>query len=194
MQIKLHGKYGARNGAVVTIVDHTPEDLVYPYRASDGHVYTSTGRWYSDGQESSHDLMVDLTAPNKIPDPIMQANAALGRKDDSNKLDLTLLFDDCPHALEAVAEVLQWAITKKQPKPYERGSWQHVEDFQRRYRAAMLRHTLGAAKSHMGGNGGATVGGIEAQRDKETGLLELAHIATDAIFQLEMAIRKEKGI
>lgn len=112
-----------------------------------------------------------------------------GRKDDSQKLDLTLLFDDCPHALEAIAEVLQWAVTKKQPVPYARGSWQGVEPFQQRYRAAELRHVLGAAKEAI-----AKRIPIEETRDEETGLLQLAHIATDAVFQLEMAIRKLKGI
>ncbi len=121
------------------------------------------------------------------PDPT-QAGTPQGRKDDSGKLDITLLFDDLPHALEAVTEVLQWAITKKQPQPYERGSWQGVEDFQRRYRAAQLRHMLGAAKAAKAGTP------YEEARDHETGLLELAHIATDALFQLEKAIRAQKGI
>jgi len=112
-----------------------------------------------------------------------------GRKDDTGKLDLTLLFDDCPHALEAVAEVLQWAVTQKLPVPYTRGSWQGVEPFQPRYRAAMYRHQMGAAKAVLLGGSGT----YEGARDAETGLLELAHIATDAIFQLEMAIRKEKA-
>ena len=113
-----------------------------------------------------------------------------GRKDDSGKLDITLLFDDMPHALEAVAEVLQWAITKKQPTPYERGSWQHVSDFQQRYRAAQLRHQLAAAKEAITRHVDST-----HTRDAETGLLQLAHIATDALFQLEMAVRdiKENG-
>lgn len=113
------------------------------------------------------------------------AQPAAGRKDDGGKLDVTLLFNDLPHAIEAVTEVLQWAITKKQPKPYERGSWQHVPDFQRRYQAAQLRHELNRAKSAIAG---------KPETDHETGLLELAHVATDALFRLEMAIRKTKGL
>lgn len=115
------------------------------------------------------------------------ATSVPGRKDDTGKLDITLLFDDCPHALEAITEVLQWAITKKQPTPYVRGSWQGVEPFQVRYRAAQLRHMLNAAKV------GVLLGGSvpsHLARDQETGLLELAHIATDAVFQLEMACRE----
>lgn len=123
-----------------------------------------------------------------IGDARSSAVAAPGRKDDTGKLDITLLFDDCPHALEAVAEVLQWAITKKQPEPYRRGSWQGVQPFQQRYRAAQLRHMLGGAKSALLG----AVPASEFARDHETGLLELAHIATDAMFQLEMACRELK--
>lgn len=115
--------------------------------------------------------------------------AATGRKDDGDKLDVTLFFDDLPHAIEAVTEVLQWAIAKKQPVPYERGSWQHVTDFQRRYRGAHLRHQLNAAKAVKVGSAYS----VEQARDAETGLLELAHIATDAMFMLEKAVRAAKG-
>lgn len=117
--------------------------------------------------------------------PFAPSQPAAGRKDDGGKLDVTLLFNDLPHAIEAVTEVLQWAITKKQPKPYERGSWQHVPDFQRRYQAAQLRHELNRAKSAIAG---------KPETDHETGLLELAHVATDALFRLEMAVRKAKGL
>ena len=117
--------------------------------------------------------------------PTQSSGVVTGRKDDSGKLDVTLLFDDMPHALEAVTEVLQWAITKKQPVPYERGSWQGVEDFQRRYRGAQLRHELNRSKSKLAGKPAV---------DHETGLRELAHIATDALFRLEMACRAEKGL
>jgi hypothetical protein len=110
-----------------------------------------------------------------------------GRKDDSGKLDVTLFFDDLPHAIEAVTEVLQWAVTKKQPLPYRRGSWQGVEDFSRRYRGAQLRHMLNRAKAIKAGDAGEPA-------DAETGLMELAHIATDAMFLLEMAVRKAKGL
>jgi hypothetical protein len=117
------------------------------------------------------------------------AAPAAGRKDDGGKLDVTLFFDDLPFAIEAVTEVLQWAVTKKQPTPYERGSWQGVDDFQRRYRAAQLRHELNRAKA-LKGNAVPT----GEPTDAETGLMELAHIATDALFRLEMAVRHQKGI
>lgn len=113
-----------------------------------------------------------------------------GRKDDGGKLDVTLFFDDLPHAIEAVTEVLQWAITKKQPTPYERGSWQNVDDFSRRYRGALLRHQINRAKALKG----AVISPAGEPTDAETGLMELAHIATDAMFLLEMAVRKAKGL
>jgi hypothetical protein len=130
------------------------------------------------------------THPHAVPRVRELPQPVPGRKDDGAKLDLTLLFDDCPHALEAIVEVMQWAITKKQPKPYERGSWQAVEPFQPRYRAATLRHELNAAKAVLVGS----VGTPEEATDPETGLLELAHIATNAVFRLEKAVRKLKGI
>lgn len=119
---------------------------------------------------------------------VMRPATAAGRKDDAGKLDVTLFFDDLPHAVEAVTEVLQWAVTKKQPTPYERGSWQGVDDFQRRYRGALLRHQLNRAKALI------EPGRVVEPKDAETGLMELAHIATDAMFMLEMAVRKTKGL
>lgn len=108
--------------------------------------------------------------------------APAGRKDDSGKLDMTL-FDDMPRALEAVCEVMQWAITKKEPKPYERGSWLGVAPD--RYRAAIQRHHNSAAKQ-------ASQVPLAArfQRDDETKLLHLAHEACSALFALELTLRE----
>ena len=134
----------------------------------------------------------EVPAPMHIPSPVEAAPAAVpggapGRKDDSAKRDVTLFFNDLPHAIYAVTEVLQWAITKKQPVPYERGSWQSVPDFQRRYQAAGLRHELNRAIARIEGQ-------VEEPRDDETDLMELAHIAACAMFRLEMACRKAKGL
>ena len=115
-----------------------------------------------------------------------------GRKDDTGKLDMTLL-DDLPHALEAVAEVLQWAITKKAPVPYVRGSWQGVDDGTRRYLAALQRHMSNRNKARLADLPEGEVRGLEPV-DHETKLRELAHIATDALFALELAIRNDNKI
>jgi hypothetical protein len=101
----------------------------------------------------------------------------VGRKDDSAKVDVTLLFDDCPDALRAVAEVLDWAVTRKLPVPYKRGSWKYVESS--RYRAARGRHSL-------------AMGGDDTKADPETGLLELAHIATNALLELQLVLAKRE--
>jgi len=105
-----------------------------------------------------------------------------GRKDDSDKLDMTLL-DDMPRAIKAVVQVMQWAITDKKPTPYERGSWLGVHAD--RYRAAVLRHWRDA-------NEQAFPPAVAArfQRDKETELLHLAHAATSALMALENVLRE----
>ena len=106
-----------------------------------------------------------------------------GRKDDAGKLRTDLLLDGFPNALTALAQVLDWAVTTKQP-PYPEGSWQYVTPFQTRYRAAMMRHILHAATA-ANSNGRC----FSEQVDAETGLPELAHIAACALMQLEMMLR-----
>lgn len=111
----------------------------------------------------------------------------VGRKDDSGKLDMTL-FDDMPLALAAVCEVMQWAITKKTPVPYERGSWLGVHPD--RYRAAIGRHGLGAAAQA----NDPKYPNVPArfQKDDETGLLHLAHQACSALMALENTLREQR--
>ena len=111
-------------------------------------------------------------------------NSATGRKDDSGKLDMTLL-DDMPRAIAAVVEVMQWAITEKQPVPYVRGSWLDVHAD--RYRAAVGRHMNAAATQ------ASTCKQSEParyQRDHETNLLHLAHVACSALMALENTLRE----
>jgi hypothetical protein len=108
----------------------------------------------------------------------------VGRKDDSGKIDMTL-FDDMPRALKAVAEVMQWAVTKKKPEPYRRGSWLGVSAD--RYRAAQMRHNVAQGEQ-------ASVGVLPLaprfQRDDETGLLHEAHKACSAMMALENILRE----
>jgi hypothetical protein len=99
------------------------------------------------------------------------------RKDDTGKVRMELLMD-MPRALRGVAEVLTWAITKKKPVPYEAGSWQHVEGYYQRYSGALLRHHNNIAM-----NG-------QFALDAETGLLDLFHLATDALILAELAARQ----
>lgn len=110
--------------------------------------------------------------------------ATAGRKDDTGKLDMSLL-DDMPNALKAVVEVMQWAVTKKQPKPYERGSWQGVHAD--RYRTAIKRHDRDACEQSL-----STGVAARFEVDYETKMLHLAHIATSALMALENTIREMK--
>ena len=105
-----------------------------------------------------------------------------GRKDDSGKLDMTLL-DDMPRAMAALVEVMQWAITDKKPVPYDRGSWLGVHAD--RYRAAVLRHNRDAGQQASTSNQPARF-----ERDKETNLLHLAHIACSSMMALENTLRE----
>ncbi len=105
-----------------------------------------------------------------------------GRKDDSGKLDMTLL-DDMPRAVAAIVEVMQWAITKKKPIPYIRGSWLGVHAD--RYRAAIQRHNRDAAQQ-----ASVSKQPVRFERDKETELLHLAHVACSAMMALENALRE----
>jgi hypothetical protein len=106
----------------------------------------------------------------------------VGRKDDSGKLDMTLL-DDMPRAVASIVEVMQWAVTEKQPTPYTRGSWLGVHAD--RYRAAIKRHDRDAAQQASVSNKP-----VRFERDKETNLLHLAHVACSAMMALENALRE----
>lgn len=109
-----------------------------------------------------------------------------GRKDDSGKLDMTLL-DDMPRALKAVVHVMQWAVTEKTPVPYQRGSWLGVHPD--RYRAAIVRHGRDAAQQASLPQGHC----VRFQRDHETNMLHLAHQATSALMALENVLRELEG-
>ena len=54
--------------------------------------------------------------PTAPPVAFINATTPPARKDDSGKLDMTLL-DEMPRAVKALGEVMQWAITKKAPIP-----------------------------------------------------------------------------
>ena len=120
-------------------------------------------------------------AEGASPTPGSTSPAPTGRKDDDGKVRMELLMD-MPRALRGVAEVLTWAVTKKKPVPYEVGSWQHVEDFYARYSGALLRHHNNIAM-----NGQYAV-------DRETQLLDLYHLATDALILAELTARQTEGL
>jgi hypothetical protein len=91
-------------------------------------------------------------------------------KRDSEKIRMDLLPFE---ALEAVAEVLTFGAKK-----YTDNGWQTVENGERRYLAAFLRHLVARERGEM--------------RDVEWGLLHAAHMATNALFILWFELQKEK--
>lgn len=59
---------------------------------------------------------------------------ALGRKDDQGKLDWSLVD---LNQFEGLVKVLMYG-----EKKYSRGNWQHVKNFDNRYKAALFRHLI----------------------------------------------------
>lgn len=92
-------------------------------------------------------------------------------KHDQGKPRMDLLIDGCPRALEAVAGILTFGAEK-----YADHSWQGVDRGEERYKAALLRHLTAVSK------GEAT--------DSESGMSHLAHAACNALFILELELRK----
>lgn len=87
-------------------------------------------------------------------------------KNDSGKVPLDLLPFD---ALVAVGEVLAFGANKYAP-----GNWANGAEWSR-YQAALLRHYAAFANGE--------------DRDAETGLLHLAHLACDSLFLLAYQLR-----
>lgn len=161
-------KYGLYHGKPIKVVKVFDDQYGEPH-------YTVRNQ---SGQEFNF-----MTSRFQEGNPLPTTKVA-GRKDDGGKLDMTLL-DDMPRALEAVVEVMQWAVTKKKPVPYERGSWLGVHAD--RYRAAVLRHNSASAKQES-----TCPKSLAArfQRDDETELLHLAHLACSALMALENTLRE----
>jgi len=83
-----------------------------------------------------------------------------GMKFDDGKLDWTLLP---VRPMEGVLRVLQHGAKK-----YERDNWQLVEDAERRYQSALIRHMMAILRGE--------------EHDEESGLPHIDHVATNALF------------
>lgn len=161
---RVGGALGGMMPGDVDVVVHAGKHEVQLRRFGQGH--------------SARDLAVYNSAA------VVADRAGTGRKDDGGKLDMNLL-DDMPRAIKAVVEVMQWAIEKKTPVPYVRGSWLGVEPD--RYRAAIKRHERSAAEQ------ATPEAPARLQRDSETALLHLAHTACSALMALENVLREQEG-
>jgi len=93
-----------------------------------------------------------------------------GIKHDGEKPRMDLLPFE---ALEAVAEVLTYGARKYAPD-----AWRTVDNAERRYLAALLRHLVAREKGEA--------------RDVESGLMHAAHMATNALFILWFELLKDK--
>jgi hypothetical protein len=91
------------------------------------------------------------------------ALALLGTKSDEGKPDFTLLP---PLPLQRVTEVLTFGAEK-----YGADNWQYVDDGERRYLAAALRHI----NQHLQGE----------DFDKESSMLTIAHAAASLLLALQ---------
>lgn len=118
---------------------------------------------------------------NALEEPFPGGDAALTevigtqpKKDmkyDADKPRMDLLLSGCPLALEAVSSILTFGAKK-----YSAHSWQTVERGDERYLAALLRHLTAHAKGE--------------KLDPESGISHLAHAACNAMFILELELRK----
>jgi hypothetical protein len=145
------------------------------------HTVTPTN-WMTPAGSSTR-----VNIPGLPPEGAETVQAPRGRKDSQGKIKPSLFLDDLSLAIKGAVEVLNWAITEKQPVPYERGSWQHVPNALEEYRDALYRHILAAsAKASL------TENKFHEVRDPETGLLEVQHIAVNALFLLELSMREHQ--
>lgn len=119
-----------------------------------------------DGRFSTTRFKLEQDAP-------AVGGGAGGMKYDGGKPRMALLFDGCPHALEAVAQVLTFGAQK-----YAAHSWQTVPEGEERYKSALLRHLTAVGKGE--------------EIDSESNLHHLAHAACNALFILELELRKHK--
>jgi hypothetical protein len=98
-----------------------------------------------------------------------------GYKLDGAKPDLDLVLGDFSKALREVGKVGTYGLIKYPPS-----NWLKVEDAERRYSSAMLRHYF----EHRDEDG--------TKIDPESNLLHLAHTAWNALAALELHLRSEK--
>ena len=94
-----------------------------------------------------------------------------GQKDDSEKIRMDLLPFE---SLEAVAKVLTFGAKK-----YAANNWQKVDNAESRYVGALLRHL----SKYLQGE----------EKDGESGLSHLSHVATNALFLVYFEEKKKDG-
>lgn len=94
-------------------------------------------------------------------------------KFDGGKYDPAIFDVDLVEAKLALIDVLNYGANK-----YSRGSWRSITPFFERYSAARDRHNISHSLGEM--------------RDPESGLLHLAHSATNAMFLLDNHLKNNR--
>ena len=133
------------------------------YRLSERHLAITN----DSGEKCIYHESLFEMVPGKPPIDSAQKDM----KYDQGKPRMDLLLDGCPNALEAVASILTFGAQK-----YAAHSWQSVDNGDARYKAALLRHLTAHAKGEV--------------NDPESGMPHLAHAACNAMFILELELRK----
>ena len=122
---------------------------------------------------------VNLYAPKTttLQPSYVGQDGANGMKYDNGKVLASIIIDDFPRALNAVAQIATYGANK-----YARSSWTTVPDAETRYRDAMVRHQLAFSTEGL------------YSIDEESGLLHLAHFAWNALAILELQeLKKDKS-
>ena len=95
-----------------------------------------------------------------------------GVKFDAGKVRPSLILNDMPRAMLAVAEIGTYGAYK-----YSEGGWLEVENGIARYTDAMDRHRIKE--------------GLESH-DTDSGLLHAAHLAWNALARLELMLKEQE--
>lgn len=137
------------------------------HRCSCDYEQVSPTRW-----RNRRGSVVEVRQPEQLKtDHETSGERGAGLKYDGGKPRWVLLTQGCHAALRRVVEVLTFGAKK-----YQAHSWHKVENGQERYRDALYRHL----SAYEGGE----------VNDPESGLPHLAHVATNALFILELEERK----
>lgn len=104
--------------------------------------------------------------------PMFNGAAPAGYKADAGKNQLSLVILSMARALEAVGQVGTFGANK-----YSADGWVKVENGQKRYTDALLRHLLADGRGE--------------ELDSESGLPHLAHAAWCALAILDLKLREQ---
>ena len=107
---------------------------------------------------------------------VLEKEEEKGLKFDEGKPLVGTMLNVFPYALMEIGRVIEFG-THKYPSPI---NWRLVENGQKRYQDALMRHLL---KHNQG-----------KEIDEETGKAHLAHVAWNALAILELYLREKEGV